>query len=121
MAVYLLSMLSVKYDGKTYDAMALAVDRHSGWMVGYPPRKKGLTGEQVATKMFEKGGWDVMGIPSYGTSDPGPHFISIQLVANHVRPHGCTPCHGGGLKPSGEWKCRNSRTASPALPERNTS
>ena len=88
-AVDLFSMPSVKYDGKTYDAIPLAVDKHSGWMVGHPPRKKGLTGEQVATKMLHMGGWDVMGIPSYVTSDRGPQFISSwwQTMCSHMGVH----------------------------------
>ena len=67
---------STKREGQTYDVVVLSTDCHSGWMVGYPTTLKGLTGQQVARRMFHSGCWDVMGIPSEVTFDRGPQFIS---------------------------------------------
>ena len=75
-AVDLLKVPSTKSKGQTYHAVVLSTDRHSGWMVDYHTRLKGLTGQQVAQRTFHSGGWDVMAIPSEVTSDRGPQFIS---------------------------------------------
>ena len=75
-AVDVLKLLSTKWEGQTYDAVVLSTNRHSGWMVGYPTRLSGLTGQQVASWMFHSGGRDPMGIPSEVTSDRGPQLIS---------------------------------------------
>ena len=81
-AVDVFKLRSTKWEGQAYDAVVLSTDRHSGWMVGYPTSLKGLTGQQVARKMFHPGDWDVMGIPSEVTSDRGPQFISQWWITN---------------------------------------
>ena len=49
-------MPNTKYDGEFFDAMVVYIDRHSGWMVAVPCRKKGLTGSKVAKKCSSANG-----------------------------------------------------------------
>ena len=53
--------------------MAVCVDRHSGWIVGVPCLKIGLTGAKLAKEML-KTQWQIFGIPSKISSDQGSHF-----------------------------------------------
>ena len=76
MAVDVFKPLSTKWERQTYDATVLSTNRHSGWMVGYPTKLKGLTGQQVARRVFHFGGWDMMGIPSEIACDRRPQFIA---------------------------------------------
>ena len=58
----------VKWEGQTYDALLLCVDRLSGWIIGRPCRKLGLAAERAAHLIMDQG-WDTFGIPSVITSD----------------------------------------------------
>ena len=41
-------------DGKdTYNCVVIVVDRHSGYLVAVPAKKKGLTAKEVAEKMIK--------------------------------------------------------------------
>lgn len=71
----LFSMPEVEWEGTSYDAFLLCVDRHSGWMVAKPTRKEGLTGRKAATLMLESS-WGEMGVPGIITSDQGSQFIA---------------------------------------------
>ena len=48
--------------GKSFDSLAVCVDRHSGWIVAVPCLNKGLTGAFVARKML-KWQWRPFGVP----------------------------------------------------------
>ena len=71
-SVDLFSMPQVKFEGKTYNTIALCVDRESGWIVATPHRNEGLTSDKVAKAMYAH--WQMFGVPSRVTSDRGPHF-----------------------------------------------
>ena len=53
---------------KSFDIVAVCVDRHSGWIVGVPCLNKGLTGAFVVQKM-PKWQWRPFGAPSVIKSD----------------------------------------------------
>jgi len=72
-AIDLLSLSEVTYEGRKYDTVVCCVDRHSGWIMAIPVLYKGLTSEKVAKIMLEK--WVIFGIPREITSDRGSHFI----------------------------------------------
>ena len=76
-ALDLFAMPAVEHGGKTFDYMAVCVDRHSGWMVATPLQGKGLTAEVVAKAMYRQ--WDMFGVPSVVSSDRGPQFSSAWL------------------------------------------
>jgi len=61
------------WGGEMFDAMAVCVDRNSGWMVATPQQRKGLTAKKVATGMY-RDFWEPLGVPSIVTSDRGPQF-----------------------------------------------
>ena len=42
------TMPDAEWEGKSYDADLLCVDRHSGWTIAKPTNKAGLTGERAA-------------------------------------------------------------------------
>lgn len=69
------SMPEVEWQGQTYDAFLLCVDRHSGWTIARPTTHTGLTGEKAAHLLLDSG-WGEMGIPAVVTSDQGPQFTS---------------------------------------------
>ena len=69
------SMPETTWQGETYDAILLCVDRHSGWMIARPTTKSGLTGERAAHLLIDSG-WGEMAIPSIITSDQGAQFVS---------------------------------------------
>ena len=73
-AVDLFAMPEITLEGKTYDTMALCVDRESGWIVATPHLNKGLTAEKVARTMYKQ--WEMFGIPSRIMSDRGPQFAA---------------------------------------------
>ena len=52
----------VLFRGKSFDSVAVCVDRHSGWIVAVPCLNKGLTGAFVAQKML-KGNGVLLGSP----------------------------------------------------------
>ena len=62
----------VIHEGRTYDTLAVCVDRNSGWIIAVPCLDKGLTGSQLAQIMLRE--WRPFGIPSVVTSDRGSHF-----------------------------------------------
>ena len=62
-------------EGATYDAMAVCVDRHSGWIVAVPCVYKGLTAAKVAQAML-LWQWRPFGVPSIITSDQGSSFVN---------------------------------------------
>ena len=72
-SVDIFEMPAVTWEGKMYDAMAVSVDRASGWIVAVPEQRQGLTAKKVAIAMF-RNWWDPLGIPSIVTSDRGPQF-----------------------------------------------
>jgi hypothetical protein len=74
-ALDIFHMSKTRWNKKEYDAMAICVDRHSGWMVVVPCLRKGLTGAKLAQKMLQCQ-WAPFGIPQVITSDQGPQFVS---------------------------------------------
>lgn len=61
------------WQGISYDALVLCVDRHSGWIIAIPTQKFGLTAEKLGHLMMDNG-WNLFGVPSIITSDQGPQF-----------------------------------------------
>ena len=58
---------------ETFDCVVLCVDRHSGYVVAVPARKKGLLAKEVAVMMIRH--WlTVFDIPRTICSDRGPQF-----------------------------------------------
>ncbi len=74
MCVDIFSLLEVEWEGNTYDAAVLCVDRRSGWMIAQPSQYKGLTAEKCAHLLLD-GGWSNFGVPSVVNSDKGPQFL----------------------------------------------
>ena len=67
------SMPEVHIGKETFDCVVLCVDRHSGYVVAVPPRKKGLLAKEVAVMMIRH--WlTVLDIPRSICSDRGPQF-----------------------------------------------
>ena len=60
--------------GKSFDSVAVCVDRHSGWIVAVTCLNKGLTGAFVAQKML-KWQWRPFGVPSVIKSDQASLFV----------------------------------------------
>ena len=70
--------------------MVLCVDRHSGYVVAVPARKKGLLAKEVAVMMIRH--WlTVFDIPRTICSDRGPQFTG-GWFKGYVFPHGNTTC-----------------------------
>ena len=74
-ALSIFDMPPVSHEGSTYNAIMLAVDRHSGWVVAVPCKKQGLTGAKVA-KLMVAHQWRTFGVPSVITTDQGAQFTS---------------------------------------------
>ena len=73
MAMDVLSMPEVHIGKETFDCVVLCVDRHSGYVVAVPARKKGLLAKEVAVMMIRH--WlTVFDIPHTICSDRGPQF-----------------------------------------------
>ena len=72
------SLPTTMFEGKTYDALVLCVDRLSGWIIARPTLHKGLTAE-LASHLLLQGGWETFGIPSHITCDQGPQFAGQYL------------------------------------------
>ena len=67
------SMPEVHIGKETFDCVVLCVDRHSGYVVAVPARKKGLLAKEVAVMMIRH--WlTVFDIPRTICSDRGPQF-----------------------------------------------
>ena len=67
------SMPEVHIGKETFDCVVLCVDRHSGYVVAIPARKKGLLAKEVAVMMIRH--WlTVFDIPRTICSDRGPQF-----------------------------------------------
>ena len=67
------SMPEVHIGKETFDCVVLCVDRHSGYVVAAPARKKGLLAKEVAVMMIRH--WlTVFDIPRTICSDRGPQF-----------------------------------------------
>ena len=60
---------------KSLTVFFFLVDRLSGWIVGIPTTKQGLTAKNAANLLLDHC-WDFFGIPTLITSDQGPQFIS---------------------------------------------
>ena len=72
-AMDVFSMPEVQIGKETFDCVVLCVDRHSGYVVAVPARKKGLLAKEVAVVMMLH--WlTVFGIPRTICSDRGPQF-----------------------------------------------
>ena len=85
------SMPEVKVGKTTYDCVVIVLDRHSGYPVAVPAKKKGLTAKEVAEKMIKH--WLTMyDIPETICSDKTP-AVHRRMVPGHVCLHGCTACH----------------------------
>ena len=70
-AVDVFSMPEVHIGKETFDCVVLCVDRHSGYVVAVPARKKGLLAKEVAVMIIRH--WlTVFDIPRTICSDPGP-------------------------------------------------
>jgi len=64
-----------EWQGQTFDAFLLCVDRHSGWMIARPTQNAGLTGEKACHLMLDSA-WGEVGVPSVVTTDLGAQFVS---------------------------------------------
>ena len=72
-AMDVFSMPEVHIGKDTFDCVVLCVDRHSGYVVAVPARKKGLLAKEVAVMMIRH--WlTVFDIPRTICSDRGPQF-----------------------------------------------
>ena len=72
-AMDVFSMPEVHIGKEFFDCVVLCVDRHSGYIVAVPARKKGLLAKEVAIMMVRH--WlTVFGIPCTICSDHGPQF-----------------------------------------------
>jgi hypothetical protein len=72
-SIDIFDMPNATWNGESFDAMAVCVDRGSGWTVAVPQLRKGLTAKKVAIAMY-RDWWEPFGIPSIITSDRGPQF-----------------------------------------------
>ena len=72
-AMDVFSMPEVHIGKETFDCVVLCVDRHSGYVVAVPARKRGLLAKEVAVMMIHH--WlTVFDIPRTICSDRGPQF-----------------------------------------------
>ena len=83
-ALDMFNMPRTLWEGVAYDAMAVCVDRHSGWIVAIPGLMKGWTGAKVAQAMLEHQ-WRPFGIPSVVATDQGSHFASAWWQTMNAR------------------------------------
>ena len=96
------SMPEVHIGKETFDCVVLCVDRHSGYVVAVPARKKGLPAKEVAVMMIRH--WlTVFDIPRTICSDRGPQFTGGWLVQGHVFPHGNTSRQERRLSQPVQW------------------
>ena len=72
-AMNVFPMPEVRIGKETFDCVVLCVDRHSGYVVAVPARKKGLLAKEVVVMMIRH--WlTVFGIPRTLCSDGGPKY-----------------------------------------------
>ena len=72
-AMDVFSMPEVHIGKETFDCVVLSVDRHSGYVVAFPARKRGLFAKEVAVMMIRH--WlTIFDIPCTICSDRGPQF-----------------------------------------------
>ena len=73
LAMDVFSMPEVRIGKEVFDCVVLCVDRHSGYIVALPARKKGVLAKEVAVMMIRH--WlTVFGIPRTICSDRGLQF-----------------------------------------------
>ena len=72
----------VRWEGISYETLAVCVDRYSGSIVGIPCLNKGFTGAKIAKAMLQYQ-LRPFGIPAKISSDQGSHFTG-GVVAYHV-------------------------------------
>ena len=73
-AIGIVYLPRVEWQGAELDCAVVAVDRLSGWMVAIPARRQGLRAKDVAIEMFHRW-WGPFGVPGVITSDQGPQFV----------------------------------------------
>ena len=79
-AMDVFSMPKVHIGKETFDCLVLCVDRHSGYLVAVPARRRGLLAKEVAVMMIRH--WlMVFGIPRTICSDQGPQFTGCWFKA----------------------------------------
>ena len=79
-AMDVFSMPEIHMGKETIDCVVLYVDRHSGYVVAVPARKRGLLAKEVAVMMIRH--WlTVFGIPRTICSDRGPQFTGVWFKA----------------------------------------
>ena len=79
-AMDVFSMPEVHIGKETFDCVVLCVDRHSGYVVAVPARKKGLLAKELAVMMILR--WlTVFDIPRTICSDRGPQFTGCWFKA----------------------------------------
>ena len=79
-AMDVFSMPEVHIGKETFDCVVLCVDRHSGYVVAVPARKKGLLAKEVAVMMIRH--WvTVFDIPRTICSDRGPQYTGGRFKA----------------------------------------
>ena len=70
--------------GKSFDSVAVCIDRHSSWIVAVPCLNKGLTGAFVAQKML-KWQWRPFGVPSVIKSDQASFPLLVRGLKTCVQ------------------------------------
>ena len=79
-AMDVFSMPEVHIGKEIFDCVVLCVDRHSGYVVAVPARKKGLLAKEVAVMMIRH--WlSIFGNPRTICSDQGPNFTGGWFTA----------------------------------------
>ena len=79
-AMDVFSMREVHLGKEVFDCVVLCPDRHSGYVVAVPARKKGLLAKEVAIMMIRH--WlTVFGVPGTICRDRGPRFIGSWFKA----------------------------------------
>ena len=84
-AMDVFSMPEVHIGKETFDCVVPCVDRHSGYVVAVPARKKGLLAKEAAVMMIRH--WlTVFDIPSTICSDQGPQFTGgwFKAMCSHM-------------------------------------
>ncbi len=72
-SIDIFDMPNTTWIGETFDAMAVCVDRGSGWTVAIPQQRKRFTAKKVAIAMYREW-WKIFRVPFIITSDRGPQI-----------------------------------------------